>query len=167
VPTLYLLRHAKSSWADQTLPDRDRPLAPRGRRDAKRIAKHLRRLRLEPVLVLCSSAVRTRETLALVQPAFETSAVRLEDDLYAASADELLARLRLVQDVVGSVMLIGHNPGLQRLGLVLASAGDELERLEAKFPTAALATLTFAMTWSRLTPADALLEAYVVPKQLR
>jgi phosphohistidine phosphatase len=167
VPALYLLRHAKSSWADPTLADHERPLAPRGRRDAKRIAKHLRRLGCEPELILCSSAVRTRETLELLRSAVPASAVNIEEDLYAASRDELSARLRLVPDAVVSVMLIGHNPGLQQLALDLASAGDELERLAARFPTAALATFALAKSWSRLAPADATLEAYVVPKQLR
>lgn len=165
--TLYLLRHAKSSWVDPTLSDLQRPLAARGRRDAKRIAKHLRRLGDEPELVLCSPAMRTRETLELVRPAVGSSTIVLEDELYAASSDELLARIRLVPDPVASVMLIGHNPGLQQLALLLASSGDERERLEAKFPTAALATLAVATSWSRLAPTDATLTAYVVPKQLR
>jgi phosphohistidine phosphatase len=166
--TLYLLRHAKSSWADPSLPDPERPLAPRGRRDAKRIAKHLVRLGIEPELVLCSAAERTRQTLELVRPAIDgTSKVRLEAELYGASSDELLGRLRAVPEAVASVMLIGHNPGLQDLALVLASDGAELGRLRAKFPTAALATLTLPKTsWSRLSQADALLAAYVVPKQL-
>jgi phosphohistidine phosphatase len=164
---LYLLRHAKSGWADPTLADRERPLAPRGRRDAKRIAKHLRRLGREPELVLCSSAARTRETLELVRPALGAVEVKVEEELYAASCEELLARIRLVPHSVASVMLIGHNPGLHQLALTLASAGDELERLKAKFPTAALATLTLAKSWSRLAPAEATLAAYVVPKQLR
>jgi phosphohistidine phosphatase len=167
VHTLYLLRHAKSSWADPTLPDRERPLAPRGRRDAKRIAKHLVRIGLEPELVLCSSAARTRETLELVRPALKTSRVLFEDELYAATSDGLLARIRLVPDPVESVMLIGHNPSLQQLALVLASAGDELTRLEKKFPTGALATIVLTKSWGELAPADALLMAYVVPKQLR
>jgi phosphohistidine phosphatase len=69
---------------------------------------------------------------------------------------------------MASVMVVGHNPGLQHLALVLASAGAELERLEAKFPTAALATLTFPKTtWSQVSPRDGVLAAYVVPKQLR
>ena len=141
--TVYLLRHAKSSWSDPTLPDQERPLARRGRRDAKRIAKHLVRLGIKPELVLCSAAARTRETLELLRPALgATSTVRLEAALYAASADKLLERLRAVPEAVASVMLIGHNPGLHDLALALASAGTELERLEAKFPTAALATLT-------------------------
>jgi phosphohistidine phosphatase len=166
--TLYLIRHAKSSWADPTLPDRERPLAPRGRRDGKRIAKHLVRLRIQPELVLCSTAERTRETLELVRPALGTTGtVKVEAGLYAASSDELLERIRIVPEEVASMMLIGHNPGLQDLALVLASAGAELERLTAKFPTAALATLTLANTpWSNLSEADAVLAAYVVPKQL-
>lgn len=167
--TLLLLRHAKSSWVDPTLPDHDRPLASRGRRDAKRIAKHLAglELELEPELVLCSSAVRTRETLELVRPALDNSKVLFEDGLYGASSDELLARIRVVPDAVGSVMLIGHNPGLEQLALLLASSGDELRGLETKFPTAALATLAVETTWSRLAPGDAILTAYIVPKQLR
>jgi phosphohistidine phosphatase len=166
--SLYLLRHAKSSWSDPTLPDQERPLAPRGRRDAKRIAKHLLRLGIMPELVLCSSAERTRETLELVRPALgATATVRLEEELYAADAETLLERLRAVPEELASVMLIGHNPGLQDLALLLTSAGTELDRLKTKFPTAALATLTLATTtWRRLSPADALLAAYVVPRQL-
>ena len=166
--TLYLLRHAKSSWDDATLPDRERPLAPRGRRDAKRIAKHLVRLGIEPELVLCSSAVRTCETLELVRSALGGSSVMVEDELYAASSDELLERVRLVPESAASVMLIGHNPGLQHLAGILASAGAELERLKAKFPTCALATFTLeGRAWSGLQHADAVLAAYVVPKELR
>ena len=167
--TLYLLRHGKSSWADETLPDRERPLARRGRRDAKRIAKHLVRLEIAPELVLCSSAERTREMLELVRPALAaTSTVRLEAELYAASADELLERIRAVPQAVSSVMVIGHNPGLQDLALLLASGGAELERLEAKFSTAALATLILANApWRQLSEGDAVLAEYVVPKQLR
>jgi phosphohistidine phosphatase len=164
--TLYLLRHAKSSWSDQTLPDRERPLAPRGRRDAKRIAKHLARLRIQPELVLCSPAERTRETLELLRLG-ETGTTRLEAELYAASSDQLLECIRAVPAAVASLMLIGHNPGLQQLALALASSGAELERLRTKFPTAALATLTIANTpWSLLAEADAVLAAYVAPKQL-
>jgi phosphohistidine phosphatase len=166
--TLYLLRHAKSSWADPTLPDHERPLAPRGRRDGKRIAKHLVRLGIEPELVLCSSAERTLETLELMRRGLSaTSTVMLETELYAASCDRLLERIRAVPEAVTSVMLIGHNPGLHDVAVVLASAGAELERLKAKFPTAALATLALPnTTWSQLSQADAVLAAYVVPTQL-
>ncbi|HEX6662622.1 MAG TPA: histidine phosphatase family protein [Gaiellaceae bacterium] len=166
--TLYLLRHAKSSWDHPALSDHERPLTPRGRRAARRIADHLVQLGIEPELVLCSTAVRTRSTLELVRPALGgNSTVTLDDALYAASSGELLDRIRRVRDEVASVMLIAHNPGLQRLALVLASSGEELPRLEDKFPTAALATLAVPeTTWSRLDPGGAFLTAYVVPKEL-
>jgi phosphohistidine phosphatase len=167
--TLYLLRHLKSSWTDPTLPDRERPLAPRGRRDGERIVKELVRLGVKPELVLCSSAERTRETLELIRPALNpTTTLQLEDDLYAASCARLLERIHAVPEPVTALMLIGHNPGLHELAVRLASAGAELERLRAKFPTGALAKLTLpTTTWKRLSAADALLAAYVVPKQLR
>jgi phosphohistidine phosphatase len=165
--TLYLLRHAKSSWADPTLLDHERPLSPRGRRDAKRIADHLLRLGIAPALVLCSTSRRTRETLALVRPALDASTVSIESMLYAASAETLLERLHAVPEEVASVMLIGHNPGLEDLAVLVASDGPELGRLETKFPTAALATLTLpTATWQSLSEADAVLAAYVVPKEL-
>src|SRR5437899_9106811 len=106
--TLYLLRHAKSSWADRTLPDTERPLAPRGRRDAKRIAEHLAGLGIEPELVLCSPAERTRETLELMPPALGAgSTVRLATELYAASSAELLEPLRAVTDALASEIVDG------------------------------------------------------------
>jgi phosphohistidine phosphatase len=166
--TAYLLRHAKSDWSDRTLADHDRPLARRGRRDAERVAKHLRGLGLEPELVLCSSAERTRGTLELIRPALGGSRVLIEKRLYAASSDELLERLRAVPEPVASVMLIGHNPGIQELALALAAAGAERELLAAKFPTGALATFAVLVaTWSRLAAGDAELTAFVAPKQLR
>ena len=167
--TLYLLRHAKSSWSDAALADEERPLAPRGRRDAKRVREHLERLGIAPALVLCSSARRAVQTLELLQSALGAATpVLIEPELYGATAEELLERLRVVPDDVASVLLIGHNPGLQDLALLLASAGAELSRLEAKFPTAALATFSLPnATWRQLSQADAVLDAFVVPKQLR
>ena len=166
--TLYLLRHAKSSWSDPALADEERPLAPRGRRDAKRVREYLVRLGIEPSLVLCSPARRTRQTLELLQPALGAATpVLIEAELYGAAAEELLERLRAVPGDVASVLLIGHNPGLQDLALLLASAGAELSRLEAKFPTAALATLSVPKAaWRELSEADAVLDALVVPKEL-
>jgi phosphohistidine phosphatase len=164
VRTLYLLRHAKSSWDDPALADYERPLAPRGRRDAKRMADHFRAGGIEPDFVLCSGAERTRQTLELIGL---TSPTMIDPLLYAASAEQLLDRVRAIPDEIASAMLIGHNPGLHDLALGLASAGEELDRLKAKFPTAALATLSTETTWTRLAPGDAVLAAYVVPKQLR
>jgi phosphohistidine phosphatase len=164
VKRLFLLRHAKSSWDDADLADRDRPLAPRGRRASKVMARHLRDEEISPSLVLCSSARRTRETLEAVGPSGE---VRIEDELYGASEAELLERLRRVPEEIESVMLIGHNPAIQELALGLASGGDRLEDVERKFPTGALATLTLPGAWRQLSPGSAELVAFVKPKELR
>jgi phosphohistidine phosphatase len=164
---LYLLRHAKSSWKDDSLPDHDRPLAGRGRRAAKAIARHLRQQGIEPELVLCSSARRARETLDRVEPALGKSTVRIEDGLYAASASMLLDRLRSVADTVESVMLIGHNPGLQDLALGLARPSPHADDLATKYPTAALATLELsASTWRELGSDTAELAELVRPRDL-
>ncbi len=169
--TIYLLRHAKSSWDDPALADHDRPLAPRGRRAAKAIADHLRGEGIAPELVLCSSSARTRETLARISAAFEGAngvQVEIERGLYEASGGELLARLRQVPGGVESVMLIAHQPGIQELALTLAEAGSgtQLERLKEKFPTAALATLDVEGDWDALGPASARLAAFVKPREL-
>ncbi len=166
--TLHLLRHAKSSWSDPALADHARPLSRRGRRDGARIAAYARRAGIEPELVLCSSAVRTLETLELLRPALAAGAtVSVEDELYTAPAPRLLARLHEVPDTTASVLLIGHNPGLEELALLLASPGGELDRLAEKFPTAALATLELPGTsWRRLAAGEAVLAAYVVPREL-
>jgi phosphohistidine phosphatase len=164
---LYLLRHAKSSWKDTSLPDRDRPLAGRGRRAAKAIARHLREHGIEPELVLCSGAQRARETLERIEPALGAAAVRVEEDLYGATAMALLERLRSVPDTVESVMLIGHNPALQDLALDLARASPNADELAAKYPTAALATLELSTrSWQELDQGTAELIALVRPRDL-
>jgi phosphohistidine phosphatase len=164
---LYLLRHAKSSWKDTSLSDHDRPLAARGRGAAKAIARHLRDHDLEPELVLCSTARRARETLDRILPGLGAPTVELEHDLYAASADALLQRLRRVPDTLASVMLIGHNPGLQDLALDLARPAPTLSELATKFPTAALATLEFrASSWQELDHETGEIVALVRPRDL-
>jgi phosphohistidine phosphatase len=165
--TLYLLRHAKSSWANPALPDHERPLAPRGRRACSLIAAHLRREQIVPDLVLCSSSARTRETLRRVATGFERpSEAVIEARLYGVAAAGLLARLHEVPGNVASLMLIGHNPALQELALELAASGTRREAVMHKFPTAALATLAFTASWAELAPGIAEVTAFVTPRAL-
>src|SRR6266576_5078036 len=118
--TLYLLRHAKSSWEDPALADHDGPLAPRGRRASKAIAEYLRRQPSTPRLVLCSSSQRTRDTLKRISAGLRGGVeVRIEERLYTASASGLLSRLHEVDARVDSVMVIGHYPALQELALTV------------------------------------------------
>ena len=166
---LYLLRHAKWSWDDPVLVDHERPLSPRGRRAAARIAEHLNSEGIRPALVLCSSSRRTRQTLELVAAALPDVPRQVEADLYRADAGSLLRRLQQLPDTAGSVLLVGHNPGLQDLALALAGGGDSetLARLRAKTPTGALATLAAPVTrWRDLRPRGAELVAFVVPRGL-
>jgi phosphohistidine phosphatase len=165
---LFVLRHAKSSWDDPGLDDHERPLAPRGRRAVKVLAEHLRANGIEPALILCSSARRTRETLEGIELTGEAA---VEDELYGASPGQLIERLQRIPPEAESAMVIGHNPAMQVLVLRLAGDGSELDRsqlaeVQRKFPTGALATLTFEGEWSALRPGCARLEGFVRPKQL-
>jgi len=163
---LLLLRHAKSSWDDPSLADRDRPLAPRGHKAAERMAEHLRSSAAPVDLVLCSPALRTTETLEHVGRAFGDAEIVVEDGLYGASDQELLDRLRRVPRDAEAVALIGHNPGVQDLALDLAGDGDDLQRMRAKFPTGALAVLEFDGGWAELAEGGGRLVAFVTPKDL-
>jgi phosphohistidine phosphatase len=116
--------------------------------------------------VLCSSAVRARQTLEAIMPVLGGAEVAIEDRLYGASSGQLLERLREVPDNTASVLLIGHQPAIQELALALAGGGAELASVRAKFPTAALATLVFAGGWSGLARGRAELAGFVKPKEL-
>lgn len=166
---LYLLRHAKSAWDEPALEDHDRPLSARGKRAARAMARHFRGLKADPELILCSSSERTRATLDLVMPGFAAAPiVAVERGLYLAGAESMLARLRRVEDRVERVLLLGHNPGLHELALLLAQAGRAKLRapLARKFPTAALATYDIGSGWSAIGPETARLVAYVTPAEL-
>jgi phosphohistidine phosphatase len=165
---LWLLRHAKSSWDDPEMEDVDRPLAPRGTRAADRMRDYLDAEGIRPELVLCSSALRTRETLGRVLPGLGPElTVRIEPSVYSFEADQLLDRLRELPADVRSVMLIGHNPAMQELASLLAAQGDRLDDLRKGFPTAALAELDVPVgSWDQLTPGSGRLERFVVPREL-
>ncbi len=173
---LILMRHAKSSWGDPLLDDHERPLAERGLRDAPRMGAWLRARGIVPDLVLCSTAVRARQTCELVlgalgAPAIDTP-VRHLRQLYAFSSPEPL--LRAIRDHGGmarALMLVGHNEAMHDLALLLARAGEKeaLERLGKKFPTAAIAIHDIDIDdWRALSPAsDSRLAHLMRPRELR
>lgn len=166
---LMLLRHAKSAWPDGVA-DRERPLAPRGQKAAPRIGEYLQAEKLIPDLVLVSSARRTQETWALVAPHLPKGAEGREIDvLYEAPANRLLEIVRATDPSVRSLMLIGHNPGLQHFAAALVGAGEgrALKRLEEKFPTAGLAVIDLPLAlWSDLHAGTGTLERFVTPRSL-
>jgi phosphohistidine phosphatase len=170
VKTLLLLRHAKSSWDHPGLADHDRPLAARGRRDAPRIGRYLADIGLLPERVLCSTANRTQATWERVQAALPRELpLRLESAIYGADVAELMDLIRHQDDDCSSVMLIGHNPGLEMLAdRLIGSGSQELRRdLRMKYPTAALAEIRFAIDhWAELAPHTGELLRYIRPSDL-
>jgi len=171
VKNILLLRHAKSAWSQPGLTDHERPLNKRGERAAETMAEHMVHNAPRPDLILCSTALRTRQTLAplirrLTAP---TPPIALEKGLYLASQAALLVRLRAVPDAARTVLLIGHNEGIGELAGTLAGTGDPaaLERLRDKFPTGALATFEIPDgQWRDLAPGAADLLAFVRPRDL-
>jgi len=169
--TVLLLRHAKSAWDNAGLSDHDRPLNRRGERSAALMADHLAAEGPRPDLILCSTATRTRQTLAPLAKALGVPAppVSLEKELYLASEDALLRRLQALAAEVKTVLLIGHNDGIGQLAAMLAGRGPEpaLSELREKYPTGALATLHLPRgPWSALTPGACELRAFVRPRDL-
>jgi phosphohistidine phosphatase len=169
--TLHLLRHAKSSRDDPALPDHDRPLAPRGEREAALVGRHLGAAGFRPDLVLCSTARRAADTFSIVERELGAAglAVRHERGLYLSGRDALLARLRSVEDEVSSVLLVAHNPDLHELAVSLAADGPAaaMRDLADGFPTSAFCTLRFAEGgWRDVGPGRARLEKLLFAKRL-
>jgi phosphohistidine phosphatase len=176
---LVLLRHAKSAWPD--VPDHARPLARRGQRDAPVMGRWLHGAGYRPEQVLCSTARRARETWQLVQPALGTAPPAVFDSrIYQASAEELLDLIRHIPAAVGTLMIVGHDPGIPQLAVRLAEAGlpartatgsrtgppAMTSRMRVKFPTAAIAVLEYAGSWDRLGPGLTRLADFITPREL-
>jgi phosphohistidine phosphatase len=164
------LRHAKSDWSDPLLSDHDRPLAPRGRKAARRMGLYLAQVRPRPALVLCSSAVRAQATWTAVAAMIDQPPeLRIDDALYGATVRTFLDSIRRLPEQVDTALLVGHNPGLEDLAGHLAGDGDPaaLRQLETKFPTGALATLTSDRTWRQVHPGSCYLESVVTPWDLK
>jgi len=167
---LLLLRHAKSSWDDPRLDDFDRPLAPRGRAAAPLIGRFLEERHWRPLMALVSSSARTRETWELVSSRFaHAPSPTFRDSLYEASAEQLLAELRHTPEIVGTLLVLGHSPGLEEFALRLAGEGSDtgaLGQMRKKFPTAGLAHFEFTGRWEALQFGAARLTHFLRPKDL-
>jgi phosphohistidine phosphatase len=164
---LRLLRHAKSGWDEPGLDDRARPLAPRGRKATRRLARWIAENDVRPGLVLCSPALRARETIDPLLDALGAPEVVIDERLYHASASGLLHCVRELADTLDEVLLVGHNPGLADLSLMLARPGALRDRVAAKLPTGAFATLEAdGGRWGAIGPATADLVGLVLPREL-
>ena len=161
--TLVLLRHAKSDYP-AGVADHDRPLATRGVRDAP-VAGAWIRDHLDGVdLALVSSATRARETWALAAPAIGDSIdMRIEGRIYDASASELIEVIEEVPDECTTLVMVGHNPGLEQLAVMLTGHDAQLSALSRKFPTSAIAVIGIEGAWSGVSRGGRL-QDFAVPR---
>ncbi|MDW4906622.1 histidine phosphatase family protein [Streptomyces sp. ADMS] len=164
---LVVLRHAKSAWP-MGVDDHDRPLGPRGLRDAPAAGRALADADCLPDLALCSTAERTRRTWELAAAEWDTPPpVRHDPRLYGADVPELLAVVHEVPSETRTLLVVGHNPGLEELVLELAgdALDDALDNVQVKFPTSAIAVLAWhGDSWHDLTPGTALLTGMIVAR---
>lgn len=159
--TLFLVRHAKSSWDDPALPDEDRVLNDRGRRDAPKMGKRLAKRDVVPDLILSSPARRALTTAKIIAKklGYKLKNIEVDDRLYASTADDLLEVIRKLGDKRESVMLFGHNPELTELAHRLS---NEITHM----PTCAVAEFTYnTKSWSKIGKAKAAEVALDYPKK--
>lgn len=170
---LILMRHAKSSWSHDGLGDHERPLNKRGREAATRIGAFLKKRRMIPDQVYCSTAERTRETCKRVfKAAGETPAVEYRDDLYLASPKSMLNVARKSNADAELAMLIGHNPGTHMLAIELCGPDlsdiKEMSRMAPKYPTGAVACYSFDVNdWTDIELGAGALHFFATPKSLQ
>lgn len=164
---LVLLRHAMSSYP-HGVPDHDRPLAGKGRRNAQAAGEWLRAEGPRPDLVLCSDAVRARQTWEIVAGALDPAPVMtLEPRLYLPEPEEVIRLARSCDAAVRTLVLVGHEPSLSSTTLMLAGAGSDAGAMAAvtrKFPTNGVAVLRLTGAWSDLAVGRAVLETFTVPR---
>lgn len=166
--TLTLLRHAKSAWDDPVARDFDRPLNKRGRRAAKTIGREMRTQNLVFDSVIASPAVRVVETLADVADGYgHAFDPRYDKRIYLATADTLLDLIHEADDGAERLLIVGHNPGLERLAMLLTSGEGLRTELAIKYPTATVAEITLPVEqWREAREGIGTLVRFIRPRDL-
>jgi phosphohistidine phosphatase len=168
--TLYLMRHAKAGWDDPQQRDYDRPLTPRGEAAAVLMGRFLRAQNIRVDMVLASPAVRNRQSFERLESSWRSGlSATFETAIYMATIETLLGLVHTASRSAKSVMLLGHNPGMEDLSFKLVHDGDAggLDLLDHGFTTAAFAELTFDVAdWRDIAPKSATLQRFVTPRSL-
>ncbi len=163
---LILLRHAKSDWDSGVPGDFDRPLAPRGRKDAPRMGKWMRKNGIIPDIILCSPALRARETLTATNNELGVEHIVYEDGIYGASLGALLGLIEQYSQHFGNLMITGHNPGMDELIYFLCKTQPPLTETGKLMTTATVAVLGFANAGLMSTSAAGELLRLARPKEI-
>jgi phosphohistidine phosphatase len=165
--TLTLLRHAKSGWDDPALIDFQRPLNARGREAARAMGGEMRRLGLAFDCVLASPAARVTETIGGLAESYGPLQPVYDERVYLAPVETLLGLVRAADDGCARLLIVGHNPGMERLALLLGRAGPLRGEIAAKYPTGALAEIAFPIDrWRDIGPGSGTLERFLRPRDL-
>src|SRR6185503_13458937 len=165
--TLTLLRHAKSGWDDPTLSDFARPLNARGRGAARAMGQEMRALGLAWDLVLASPAARVAETIQGLAESYGPVAPVYDETIYLASLETLLGIVRATDDGCAALLIVGHNPGMERLALLLSRGGPLHDEVALKYPTGALAEIAFPVDhWRDVGESSGTLARFLRPRDL-
>lgn len=166
---LFILRHTKAAAESKSGHDHDRPLNARGEVAARLVGEYLAGLEVLPEIICCSDALRTTQTLALLRERLDTPIdIRFHNELYLASAGDLLEFAHSLPESYNRVMLIGHNPGMHQLANILSGGGkaSALQQIEVKFPTGGLAIIDFPslLHWQDIAPHSGFLHEFWRPQ---
>ena len=171
---VFILRHAKAEPGSLSTPDRDRALHERGREAAAKMGTYIRQKNYRADAIKCSAAQRTRETCAIIRPFIgDTVPVEFREDLYLAEAEDMLKQICTLDDDIGSVLIVAHNPGVAELALLLADAPRDLARealhrnMREKFSTCSFVVLEFDVAlWAEISEGQGMLVDYKRPRDL-
>jgi phosphohistidine phosphatase len=174
VKRLYLLRHAKAEAQAEARDDKSRALSERGRHDAAKMAVHMRRMKYLPDFVLCSTSLRTRETLEYWSVAIaENPKAQFIDALYLAEPETMLSLLKRAPEKAEALMIVAHNPGTEQIAMTLLREElkprerDQVDAMEEKYPTAALAVIDLDVAgWKDVKPGTGRLVDFVRPRDV-
>lgn len=166
---LILMRHAKSSWKSAAEADFDRPLNGRGKQDAKKMGRWLLNQDIFPEVIACSPARRAAETAVRISTKinFDANNIRWDDRIYEAGIGDLLSVLASCPKTTNTILLIGHNPGLEQLTSYLCASSLPSPTDGKLVPTATAVRLEIANDWSELSDGDANIISIVRPKEIQ
>jgi phosphohistidine phosphatase len=165
--TLTLLRHAKSGWDDSALTDFQRPLNARGRAAARAMGREMRALGLAYDRIVASPAARVTETIDGLAESYGPLRPVYDEGVYLASLDTLLDIVRGTDDAHATLLIVGHNPGMERLALLLGRGGPLHDEIALKYPTGALAEIAFPVAhWREVGEGKGTLARFLRPRDL-